>query len=108
MMLETLLEGPRRWVVLYLASVFPALVTGLVTAAGGAWNASIVAEAVDSPGGRISVDGIGSLIADAFRSGNAPVLAAATVSLSVALVMINRVVWRRLRRIADARFAMNR
>lgn len=100
--------GMKRFVVLYLAAVFPSLVTGVVTAAGGAWNASIVAEAVDYGRGRVAVDGIGSLIAEAFVSGNSSRLAAATVSLSVTLVLVNRFVWKRLYRIADGRFAMNR
>jgi NitT/TauT family transport system permease protein len=100
--------GMKRFVVLYLAAVFPSLVTGLVTAAGGAWNASIVAEAVDYGRGRVAVDGIGSLIADAFVAADSSMLAASTVSLSVTLVLVNRFVWKRLYRVADARFAMNR
>lgn len=102
------LDGMRRFVVLYLAAVFPFLLTGVITAAGGAWNASIVAEAVDYGKDRLEVVGIGSLIANAFAADNVSLLAAATVSLSVTLVLVNRLVWKPLHRVADSRFALNR
>jgi NitT/TauT family transport system permease protein len=99
----------RRFVVLYLAAVFPMLLTGVITAAGGAWNASIVAEAVEWEQGRtLTVDGIGSLIARAVDAKDYSTLAAATVSLSVLLVLVNRFVWKPLHRIADERFSLNR
>jgi NitT/TauT family transport system permease protein len=101
------LRRPARFVLLYLGAVFPYLVTGIVTAAGGAWNASIVAEAVHYRGGEMTVDGIGSLIASSSER-NYPLLAASTVALSALLVVINRLVWRRLYRLSDGRFAMNR
>jgi NitT/TauT family transport system permease protein len=102
------LSGMRRFVVLYLAAVFPFLLTGVITAVGGAWNASIVAEAVDYGKDRLEVEGIGSLIANAFAADNVSLLAAATVSLSVTLVLVNRFVWKPLHRVADSRFALNR
>jgi NitT/TauT family transport system permease protein len=102
------LRRPARFALLYLGAVFPYLVTGVVTAAGGAWNASIVAEAVHYRGGEIVVDGIGALIASSFDKGNDGLLAAATVALAVLLVVVNRFLWRRLYRLSDARFAMNR
>jgi NitT/TauT family transport system permease protein len=103
------LVGMRRFVVLYLAAVFPMLLTGVITAAGGAWNASIVAEAVEYERGRtLVVDGIGSLIARAVDAKDYATLAAATVSLAVLLVLVNRFVWKPLHRIADERFSLNR
>jgi NitT/TauT family transport system permease protein len=54
------------------------------------------------------VEGIGTLIASSFRAGNNAMLAASTVALCTALVLINRFVWRRLYRVAHARFALNR
>jgi NitT/TauT family transport system permease protein len=102
------LRRPARFVLLYLGAVFPYLVTGVVTAAGGAWNASIVAEAVHYRGGEMTVRGVGSLIASSFDRGDDALLAAATVSLAAFLVVVNRFGWRRLYRLADARFAMNR
>jgi len=102
------LRRPARFYLLYMGAVFPYLVTGVVTAAGGAWNASIVAEAVHYRGGDMAVDGIGSLIASSFDKGNDALLAASTVALSALLVLVNRLLWRRLYRLADSRFAMNR
>jgi NitT/TauT family transport system permease protein len=103
------LDGMRRFVVLYLAAVFPALVTGAITAAGGAWNASIVAELVEwKKGSTIEVTGIGSLLAHAVHDEDYPTLAAATVLLAVLLVLVNRFCWKPLHRIADERFSLNR
>jgi NitT/TauT family transport system permease protein len=95
----------RRFVLLDLAALLPFLATGLVTAAGGAWNASIVAESVAYPGGAFEVDGVGAWIARAFAHGDHPRLAAATVALAAALVTINRVCWKPLQRTAAVRFA---
>jgi NitT/TauT family transport system permease protein len=106
--------GMRRFVILYLAGVFPYLLTGVITAMGGAWNASVACELVELGRGHdpLVVDGIGSLIARAFGDertpADYPLLAAATVALSLTLVLVNRFVWKPLHRIADDRFAMNR
>ncbi len=102
------LAGLRRFVVVFLAAVFPMLVTGVITAAGGAWNASVVAEVADYEGGTITVDGIGSMIANALDHKQYSTLAAATVALSVLLVLVNRFCWKPLHRIADERFSLNR
>ncbi len=102
------LRRPARFALLYLGAVFPYLATGVVTAAGGAWNASILAEAVHYRGGSMAVDGIGALIASSFDEGNDARLAAATVALAALLVIVNRFGWRRLYRLSDQRFAMNR
>ena len=55
----------QRWKVLILPSLFPFIITGLITASGGAWNASIVAEYIEFGGNIMSVNGIGSMIASA-------------------------------------------
>ncbi len=100
--------GGARWRTLFLPAVFPFLVTGLVTAAGGAWNASIVAETLVS-GGRVrETFGLGSLITRATREANFPLLAAGVLTMSLALVLINRIVWRRLSRLAETKYALNR
>ena len=100
--------GRQRWTTLYLPSVFPFLVTGLVTAAGGAWNASIVAETLVYRGTTLETFGLGTLITKATRDGDFPLLTAGVVTMSVALVALNRTVWRRLYRLAETRFALNR
>ena len=97
-----------RWRTLYLPAVFPYLVTGLVTAAGGAWNASIVAEYVRYRGETLIAPGLGSLITTATAAGNFPLLAAGVLTMSLAIVALNRTVWRRVYRIADERFSLNR
>jgi NitT/TauT family transport system permease protein len=97
-----------RWRTLYLPAVFPHLVTGMITAAGGAWNASIVAEYVSYGGLPLIAPGLGSLITQATAAANFPLLAAGVLTMSLALVTINRNVWRRLYRLADERFSLNR
>jgi NitT/TauT family transport system permease protein len=100
--------GWTRWRTLYLPGVFPYLVTGLITAAGGAWNASIVAEYVRYGGQTLVAPGLGSLITQASAAANFALLAAGVLTMSVALVVLNRSVWRRLYRVADERFSLNR
>jgi NitT/TauT family transport system permease protein len=100
--------GGARWRTLYLPAVFPFLVTGLITAAGGAWNASIVAETLVSGGRTLETFGLGSLITRATRDANFPLLAAGVLTMSFALVLINRTVWRRLSRLAETKYALNR
>ena len=102
------LSGLRRFRTLDLPAVFPFLVTGLVTAAGGAWNASIVAETLVFRGAELTTFGLGSLITRATHEGNFPLLAAGVLTMSLALVLLNRTVWRRLYRLAATRFALNR
>jgi NitT/TauT family transport system permease protein len=96
------------WRRLYLPAVFPHLVTGLITAAGGAWNASIVAEYVRYRGETLIAPGLGSLITEATAAGNFPLLAAGVLTMSLALVTLNRTLWKRLYRVADERFSLNR
>ena len=102
------LTGMRRFVRLWLAGAAPALLTGLLTAAGGAWNASIVCELVSYPGGRLRVDGVGSRIAEASAVGDEASLAAATIAMMAAVVALNRLVWQPLQHAAARRFAVNR
>ena len=97
-----------RWRTLYLPAVFPYLVTGLITAAGGAWNASIVAKYVRYRGELLIAPGLGSLITEATAAANFPLLAAGVLTMSLALVTLNRTLWRRVYRIADERFSLNR
>ena len=101
-------HGAARWFKLYLPSAFPALVTGWVTAAGGAWNASIVSEHLHYKGGTLIAPGLGSLITQATAAGDFPLLAASVLTMALALVLLNRLVWKRLYRLADARFSLNR
>ena len=89
-----------------MPSLFPFIITGLITASGGAWNASIIAEYVEFGGNILSVQGIGSTIASATAAGDFPLLLASTLSMVLAVVLINRFFWRWLYRIAEERFVM--
>jgi NitT/TauT family transport system permease protein len=95
-----------RWRTLILPSIFPYLITGAITAGGGAWNASIVAEHVQFGGRTLATSGIGALIASATGKGNYPLLLASTLALILTVVSINRLFWRRLYRKAEEQFRM--
>ncbi|WP_376796049.1 ABC transporter permease [Thermogemmatispora sp.] len=99
-------SGWRRWRSLILPSIFPFLVTGLVTASGGAWNASIVSELVQFRGETFSTFGLGAEIAAAAAAGDYPRLLAATVLMAMAVVLLNRLLWKRLYRLAERRYRL--
>jgi NitT/TauT family transport system permease protein len=100
------LSGWRRWRTLILPAIFPYLVTGMLTATGGAWNASIVSEYVTFHGHTVSTLGLGAVIAES-ASGNYPVLLAATLAMAAVVVAINRIVWKRLYGLAERRFHLD-
>jgi NitT/TauT family transport system permease protein len=101
------LHGYRRWRTLILPGLFPYIITGLITASGGAWNASIVAEYTHF-GSQISrVVGLGAMITSSTAEGNYPLLFASTLTMIIFVVLINRFVWRRLFRMAESRFRMD-
>ncbi len=95
-----------RWRHLILPGIFPYLVTGMVTASGGAWNASIVAEYFHFQGKIVSTPGLGSTISSASDSGRFDVLLASTLIMATVVVLINRLLWRRLYRLASSRFKL--
>jgi NitT/TauT family transport system permease protein len=101
-------RGFDRWRKLFIPSAFPYLVTGLITAAGGAWNASIVSESLNYKGKTLETFGLGSLITRSTRQANFPLLAAGVLAMSAALILINRTVWRPLYRLAGSRYSLNR
>jgi NitT/TauT family transport system permease protein len=98
----------QRFRALYLPAVFPYLVTGWVTAAGGAWNASIVSEYVSFRGETVATFGLGARISTAAASGDLAVLAAAVATMAAMVAAFNRLVWRRLHGLAERRFALAR
>jgi NitT/TauT family transport system permease protein len=95
-----------RWRRLLLPGIFPFLITGFVTASGGAWNASIVAEYFRFQGRTLSIEGLGAIISQATDQGDFPVLLGATVLMSAIVVTVNRLVWRPLYTLAATRFAL--
>jgi NitT/TauT family transport system permease protein len=100
------MEGLQRWKKLILPGIFPYLVTGLVTASGGAWNASIVAEYFNFKGHIYTTTGLGATISQATDQGNFVLLLAATLMMAATVVTINRLVWRRLYALAETRFRL--
>ncbi len=100
------IHGFQRWKKLILPGIFPYLVTGLVTASGGAWNASIVAEYFHFKGQIYTTTGLGATISQATDSGDFHLLLAATMMMAAMVVTINRLVWRRLYGLAETRFRL--
>ncbi len=99
----------QRWKKLVLPALFPSIIIGMTTAAGGAWNTSIVAENYVVPGKeRMMATGIGAMISLASEKENAPMLIASTAALALVVVMINKFVWRRLFNYASERYTLNK
>jgi NitT/TauT family transport system permease protein len=96
----------QRWTTVILPGIFPYLVTGLVTASGGAWNASIVAEYVHFKKQTLSTIGLGAQITAASEAGNYSVLLLSTIVMAVLVVCINRLVWRPMYRLAETRYRL--
>jgi len=93
---------------LWAPAVFPYLVTGWVTAAGGAWNASIVSEAVSFRGETLATVGLGAQISRAAEAADFPVLAASVCVMALMVVIFNRSVWRRCQNLAAERFSLSK
>jgi NitT/TauT family transport system permease protein len=100
------LHGIERWKKLILPGIFPYLVTGMVTASGGAWNASIVAEYFHFKGHIYTTTGLGAVISQASDASNSKLLLAATVMMAATVVTMNRLVWRRLYALAETRYRL--
>jgi len=102
--------GLRRWQLwrtLILPAIFPFWVTGACTAAGGAWNASIVAEYATWGDTTLKADGLGAFIADVTKSGNTALIIVSIAVMSLFVVAMNKLVWRRLYGFAERRFRLD-
>ncbi|MEO5970790.1 MAG: ABC transporter permease subunit, partial [Bdellovibrionia bacterium] len=95
-----------KWKTLYLPSVFPALVTGWVTAAGGAWNASVVAEYLFYKGKILKTGGLGATLSVATAEENFTLFAASLTLMIFSVIILNRLVWSKLYNLAQNRFRM--
>ena len=96
----------QRWTTVILPGIFPFLITGLITASGGAWNASIVAEYFELKGRTLATLGLGAQISQASNDANYPVLLAATMIMALMVVTINRLVWRPLYHLAETKYRL--
>ena len=96
----------QRWREVILPGIFPYLVTGLVTASGGAWNASIIAEYFRLKDQTYTTVGLGATISRATDSGNFALLLGSTIVMALVVVTVNRLVWRRMYRLAAHRYTL--
>ena len=96
----------ERWRKLILPGIFPFLVTGMVTASGGAWNASIFAEYFPVDGRTLTTLGLGEQIAEATEHAAFPMILLGTICISLMVVTTNRLVWRPLYRLAETRYKL--
>ncbi len=92
------------WRYFYLPCIMPELVTGWMTAAGGAWNASVLAEYFMYQGKIVQTDGIGAALSIATASGRMPLFAASLVLMVSVVVIINRLVWTPLYAFVNMRY----
>lgn len=100
------ITGMKKWKTLILPGIFPYLVTGLITASGGAWNATIVSEYVSFGGEIMHTTGLGALISSSSASGDFRVLFLSTFFMSLIVVGINRLLWKRLFIIAKTKYIL--
>jgi len=96
----------QRWKTVILPGIFPYLVTGLVTASGGAWNASIIAEYFHLKGQTMHTLGLGAQISAASDKGQFQILLLATIVMALMVVTVNRLVWRPLYRLAETKYKL--
>nr|MCH9689382.1 ABC transporter permease subunit [Gammaproteobacteria bacterium] len=101
-------RGMQWWRRLVLPAIFPFYITGAITAAGGAWNASIVAEWVSWDGTVLRATGLGEYIQASIVAGNFQHIALGTAMMCVYVLIFNQVLWRPLYRLAEARFQLDR
>jgi NitT/TauT family transport system permease protein len=102
--------GVRRWLWwrrVMLPAIFPAYVTGAVTAAGGSWNASIVSEVVQWGDTTLTATGLGAYIAQYTATGDAARITLGIGVLCLYVLAFNRLLWRRLYNLAAERLRMD-
>jgi NitT/TauT family transport system permease protein len=97
-------HGWQRWRRLIIPAAFSSWVTGGITASGGAWNASIVSEIVTWGQTTLTATGLGSYIAEATTKGDWPRITLGVGMMSIYVVIINRLVWRRLYALAETKY----
>ena len=97
----------QRWKTVILPGIFPYLVTGMVTASGGAWNASIIAEYFHLKGQTLHTVGLGATISAATDSGQFQILLLSTIVMALMVVTINRLLWRPLFHLAETKYRLS-
>jgi NitT/TauT family transport system permease protein len=97
----------QRWRTVILPGIFPFLITGMVTASGGAWNASIIAEYFHLKNQTMQTVGLGAQISSATDHGEFHLLLLSTIVMALMVVTINRLVWRPLYRLSETRYKLD-
>ncbi len=101
------LRSWQWWREVMLPGILPYYVTGALTASGGSWNASIVAEVASWGDTKLSAAGLGAYIAQATEAGDYPRVVLGIAVMSIFVVVLNRLLWRPLYRLAERRFRLN-
>lgn len=99
-------KGIRKWKILILPAIFPYLVTGFITATGGAWNATIVSEYVTFGGEVMKTKGLGSMISESSVKGDFGLLLLSTIVMAIIVVSINRLLWKRMFALAQEKYRL--
>ncbi len=100
------LSSYDQWRAIIIPSIFPSLVNGWITAAGGAWNASIVAEVVSVGKETVVATGIGATITQSANTGDFPTLAGGILVLVTVVVLLNRILWGSLYKLAETKYRL--
>jgi NitT/TauT family transport system permease protein len=101
------LRSWQWWRKVILPGIFPYYITGALTASGGSWNASIVAEVASWGDVKLKAAGLGAFIATATEAGDYPRVVLGVAVMSIFVVTINRLLWRRLYRLATRRYRID-
>jgi NitT/TauT family transport system permease protein len=100
------LRGWRWWVKVILPGIFPYYITGAITASGGSWNASIVAEVASWGNEHLSATGLGAYIATATESGDFPRVVLGIAIMCILVTLFNRLLWRPLYAFGERRLRL--
>ena len=100
-------KGWLWWRKFIFPGIFPYFITGAITAAGGAWNASIIAEFVNAGHTKLIASGLGAYITQATNSGDFPRIALGISVMCLYVLIFNRLVWQPLYNLAEKRFQID-
>ncbi len=100
------LKGWRWWFKVILPGIFPYYITGAITASGGSWNASIVAEVASWGNTHLTAEGLGAYIARATEKGDFPRVVLGIAVMCILVTLFNRLLWRRLYAFGERRLRL--
>ena len=100
------LRGWRWWIKVILPGIFPYYITGAITASGGSWNASIVAEVASWGETHLTASGLGAYIAKATEAGDFPRVVLGIAVMCILVTLFNRLLWRPLYAFGERRLRL--